>query len=113
MARKKNIRHMGMTMTKEEHDRWHQENRELAPEAHDALMSKLGITPEEDAEWHRTHKTAHQQRMAGKKSINPFAVGGAFLAWCVKQGWLVQEGHQYFATEEGARELRERFDIKV
>jgi hypothetical protein len=53
------------------------------------------------------------QRTQGKKSINPFAVGGAFFGWCVQQGWLVQEGKQYFATEEGARELRERFDIKL
>lgn len=51
--------------------------------------------------------------MKGKKSINPFAVGGGFLAWCVKQGWLIQQDKQYFATKEGARELRERFDIKL
>jgi len=109
----KKIRHMGMTLTKEEHDRWHKQARELPPEQHDTLMKKLGITPEQDAEWHRTHRTLDEQRTKGKKSINPFAVGGAFLGWCVQQGWLVQEGKQYFATQEGARELRERFDIKL
>jgi hypothetical protein len=109
----KRIRHMGMTLTKEEHERWHKEPRELTPEQHDAWMKKLGVTPEQDAEWHRTHQTAHEQRRKGTKRINPFAVGGAFLDWCIKQGWLVREGREYFATPKGARELHERFDIKL
>jgi len=54
-----------------------------------------------------------QQKKKRRKSINPFFVGGAFLDWCVKQGWLVQEGRQYFATEEGARQLQQRFEIAV
>ena len=111
MARK--IHHMGMTMTKEEHDRWHDQAQELSPAKHAALMKKLGVSPEEDAEWHRTHQTLHEQRAKGKKGVDPFAVGGAFLAWCVKQGWLAQEGKQYFATREGVREMRERFQIKL
>ena len=77
------------------------------------MMKKMGITPEQDAEWHRTHKTLHEQQAQQNRSINPFAAGGAFLGWCVKQGWLVQQGRQYFATKEGARELRQRFDIKL
>ena len=109
----KRVHHMGMTLTKEKHKRWHREVPELTPEQHRALTRKLGITPEQDAEWHRTHETLHEQRMKGRKSINPFAVGGGFLAWCVKQGWLIQQGKQYFATKEGVRELRERFDIKL
>ncbi len=111
MARK--IHHMGMNMTKETHDRWHAEAPELPPAKHASLMKKLGVTPEEDAEWHRTHQTLHEQRAAGKKSVNPLEVGSAFLAWCVKQGWLAQEGKQYFVTKGGARELRERFEIKL
>ena len=109
----KRIRHMGMTLTKEQNEQWHRDAPELTPERHDALMKKLGITKEQDEEWHRTHKTLHEQRTRRQKSINPFAVGGGFLAWCVKQGWLVQQGKQYFATKEGLRELRERFDIKA
>lgn len=76
----------------------------------------MTLTKEEDEEWHRTHSTLDEQRVRtteGMKGINPFAVGGGFLAWCVKQGWLVQRGKQYFATTEGARELRERFGINV
>jgi hypothetical protein len=76
-------------------------------------MKKLGVAKEEDEEWHRTHLTLHEVRMKGLKAINPFAVGGAFLAWCVRQGWLVQQNKQYLATKEGARKLRERFEIKV
>lgn len=112
----KRIHHMGMILTKEEHDRFHREARELAPDQHDALMAKLGISKEQDEEWHRTHLTLGEQRAKGTKGlkgINCFAVGGGFLSWCVKQGWLVQQGKQYFATKEGARELHDRFDIKV
>ncbi|MGA2270664.1 MAG: hypothetical protein ABSH44_19500 [Bryobacteraceae bacterium] len=112
----KRIHHMGMTLTKEKHDRFHKESPTLAPKQHEALMNKLGVTKEQDEEWHRTHLTLDEQRARatmGMKGINPFAVGGGFLAWCVKQGWLVQRGKQYFATREGARELRERFGIKV
>jgi hypothetical protein len=109
----KRIRHMGMTMTKEEHERWHEEAPQLTPEKHDALLKKLGVTKEEDEEWHRKHLTLREQRMKGLKPVNPFAVGGGFLTWCVKQGWLVQQGRQYLATKEGKRQLRERFDIAV
>lgn len=107
---------MGMTLAKEEHDRFHKEAPTLSPDRHDALMKKLGITKEQDEEWHRTHLTLDEQRARttkGMKGIDPFAVGAGFLAWCIKQGWLVQPGKQYFATKEGARELRERFGIRV
>lgn len=111
----KRIHHMGMTITKEQHDRFHKDAPCLTPERHDAFMKKLGVTKEEDEEWHRTHLTLAEQRAkaAGLKAIDPFAVGGGFLGWCVKQGWLVQRGKQYFATKDGARELRERFGIKM
>lgn len=113
---RKRIHHMGMTLTKEEHDRFHREKRKLTPEQHDALMKKLGITKEQDEEWHRTHLTPGEQRPKPAKAlrgISPFAVGGGFLSWCVKQGWVVQSGKQYFVTKEGVHELRERFDINV
>jgi hypothetical protein len=109
----KRIRHMGMTITRDEHERWHREPPQLTPEKHDSLMKKLGITKEEDEEWHRTHLTLREQKTKGLKSVNPFAVGGGFLSWCVKQGWLVQQGKQYLATKEGVRELRKRYEIAV
>jgi hypothetical protein len=112
----KKIHHMGMTLTKEEHDRFHKESATLTPEQHDVLMKKLGVTKEQDEEWHRTHLTLEEQRTAatvGLKEIHPFALGGGFLTWCVQQGWLVQRGKKYFATKEGARELHQRFGIKV
>ena len=107
---------MAMTLTREEHDRFHREARDLTPEQHDAFMKKLGITREQDEEWHRTHMTPGEQPAKGERTlrgINPFAVGGGFLSWCMKQGWVVKKGRQYFATKDGARELRERFDIDV
>ena len=113
---RKRIHHMGMMLTKEEDDRFHKESPALNPKQHDTLISKLGVTKEQDEEWHRTHLTLDEQRSratTGMRGVNPFAVGGGFLAWCVKQGWLVQRGKQYFATRKGARELLERFGIKV
>ncbi len=112
----KRIHHMGMTLTKRGHERFHQEGRDLTPEQHDAFMKNLGITAEQDEEWHRSHLTPGEQQATSKgalRGINPFAVGGGFLSWCVKQGWIVQQRRRYFATREGTRALRERFDIKV
>ena len=112
----KRIHHMGMTLTREEHDRFHREERDLTPERHDAMMKKLGITKEQDEEWHRTHLTLEEQRakgMSALRGVNPLAVGGGFLNWCVQQGWIVRRGKQYFATKEGVRELRLRYGITV
>jgi len=112
----KRIHHMGMTLDKARHDRFHLDAPALAPEKHDALMKKLGVTREEDEEWHRTHLTLAQQRALEARSLkplDPLAAGAGFLAWCVKQGWVVQRRKQYFAGEEGVRELRARFGIEV
>jgi hypothetical protein len=111
MARR--IHHMGMTMGKDEHDAFHKKNAELSPRQHDALMKRLGVTKEEDEEWHRTHPTLAEQRNKGMKPVDPFALGAAFVAWCVRRGWLVQRGQDYFAGPEGSTEIRERFDIKL
>ena len=59
----KRIHHMGMTLTKEDHDRWHEEAAELTPKQHEALMKELGTTKEQDEEWHRTHEALHEQRI--------------------------------------------------
>lgn len=44
-------------------------------------------------------------------SVNPLLVGGAFLAYCQDQGWIVREGSgadaRYFVTPEGEEPLRE------
>jgi len=102
---------MGMTLKKADHDRFHRHAPELTPKQHEALMKRMGITKEEDEEWHRTHLTLAEQRVQGMKRIEPFAAGGGFLAWCAKQGWVVRQGRQYFASKDGLRELRDRFDI--
>jgi hypothetical protein len=114
MARR--IHHMGMTLTPEDHARFHDQAPPLTPEKHDALMKKLGITKQQDEEWHRTHLTLSElraQALAGTKHINPQALAAGFLAWCVQQGWLRQKGKQYLATQEGETELRQRFGIQL
>jgi hypothetical protein len=109
MARR--IHHMGMVLSKEDHDRFHGTAPTLSPKQHDALMKRMGITREQDEEWHRTHLTLAQQRARGLKHIEPSTVSAGFLAWCIKQGWLVRQDNEYFASKDGVRELRERFDI--
>jgi DNA-binding transcriptional ArsR family regulator len=39
-AYNKLIFHMGMTLTEEEHKKWHEEHHEMVPEMHNALMKK-------------------------------------------------------------------------
>jgi predicted transcriptional regulator len=43
------------------------------------------------------------------RSINPFALGAAYLDYCVKQGWLAKKGEgqaaQYELTELGQKKL--------
>ncbi len=47
---------MKNNLTPEEHDAWHRAHPPvLNPAEHEALMRKLGVTKEQDAEWHRTH----------------------------------------------------------
>ncbi len=45
-----------------------------------------------------------------ERPVNPFAVGGSFLACCVKKGWLKQEGKgkdtNYYFTPLGRIELK-------
>jgi hypothetical protein len=109
----KRIRHMGMTVTKKEHDEFHKNMPVLAPKQHAAMMTRMGITRKQDEEWHRTHATLAEQRVKGLKRINPFAVGAGFLAFCVREGWLVQQKREFFVQKGGARELRERFGIEL
>jgi hypothetical protein len=104
---------MGMNLSKEEHEKFHGGAPALSSKQHDVLMKRMGITKEQDEEWHRTHSTLAEQRAKGLKHISPFVVGGGFVAWCVKKGWLVQQDKEYFASKEGARELREKFDIAL
>jgi hypothetical protein len=118
MAKKeKTIRHWGMTLTEKEHEQWHREHMELTPEEHDQFIKHMGISPEEDEKWHKEHKNVKASSLdPNANPLNPFMIGGGFLAYCVKQGWLIQvgKGHKakYFATEKGRRELTQ-MDIHV
>jgi len=77
----------------------------------------MDITEEEDEKWHRGHDLPQEaQNESRLDQINPFAVGGGFLAYCVKQGWLIQEGKdrnaRYYVTRKGREELR-KFSIEI
>lgn len=109
----KQVHHMGMILDKADHDEFHKRAPELNPRQHDALMKRMGITPEEDEAWHETHLTLGEQRAQGLKHIDPGAIGIAFSEFCIQQGWMVHKGKDYFATREGIRELRSRFDISL
>jgi hypothetical protein len=120
MARKKKekvIHHRGMTMTAQEHEQWHKKHKKMTPQEHEQLMEKMGISPEEDEKWHREQKGKEPHAAdSDARPLNPFAIGGGFLAYCVKQGWLITEGKgpkaKYFPTEKGRLELA-KFDIKI
>jgi hypothetical protein len=109
----KRIHHMGMTISKKEHDAFHAKPPVLTKRQHDAMMKRMGITKEQDEEWHRTRTTLAEQHVRGLKRVNPFAVGAGFLAFCVKQGWLVQQQREYFVKKDAVRELREQFGIEL
>lgn len=87
----------------------HVEHGEMTPEEHKAFLERMGISQEEDEEWHRTHEPAGQDARGGEP-VNPMQIGGAFLEFCVMQGWLKKEGvgrtARYYVTEEGKKELR-------
>jgi len=113
----KRIKHRGMTLTEKEHERWHKEHPEVTPEQHEALMRRIGISEEEDREWHEKRGVPQKTTMEpGKKPINPFAIGGGFLEYCAKQGWIIKQcrgkNTNYYATKEGEEKLK-KFGIKI
>jgi hypothetical protein len=89
----------------------------MTSDQHEALMKKMSISEKEDKEWHKTHRMSLKtSKKLERKPINPFAVGGGFLHYCVKQRWLIQEGKgrnaKYCVTQEGQKEIR-KFGIKI
>ena len=111
MGTKKAIRHMGMTMTEQEHRRWHREHegKSLTPEEHEKLMEHLGVSPEQDRQWHKAQKMgageSSAEPVAEGDPVNCFAIGGGFLEYCVQQGWLIRQRRgratKYYVTEVG------------
>ena len=55
-------------------------------------------------------------RVVPIEEVQPLKIGSAFISYCIKQGWIVQEGKginaKYFVTGPG-REALEEFDIDV
>jgi hypothetical protein len=116
MAKKKVIRHMGMTMTEQEHRKWHQEHERkgLAPEEHRRLMERLGISETQDRQWHEGQGSSPEGPVAPAGETGPvncFAIGGGFMDYCVRQGWLIRRGRgraaKCYVTEAGRAALAE------
>lgn len=103
-------------MTEKEHEKWHRKHPNITQAQHKTLMKVIGVSEEEDKEWHKTHEMPRVSNQPGRKAVNPFAVGGGFLIYCVKRGWLIQDGKgrnaTYFATKEGEGELK-KFGIEI
>ncbi len=82
---------------------------DMTPEEHRAFLTEMGFSEQEDRDWHRTHGLS-QDDTRGRRTVDPFEVGGAFLEFCVMQGWLIKEGKgrtaRYFVTDKGEKELR-------
>jgi hypothetical protein len=113
----KKFKHVGMEMKEAEHEKWHKEHPEMTEVEHQTLMKKMGVSEEEDRKWHEKHDTPKDdQTKAGSKTVNPFAIGGGFLDYCIRQGWLIQEGKsggaEYYVTNEGEKELK-KFGIRI
>lgn len=55
--------------------------------------------------------------MKTMQRVNPFAIGGAFVEYCVEKGYLVMDvmDHEvkYYLTEEGEVNLKEEFGITL
>jgi hypothetical protein len=59
-----------------------------------------------------------KQREITDKPINHYWFGSKFLEYCVKQGWLRQEGSggrgtRWYPTDKGRKELKEKFSIEL
>jgi len=114
MAKKRMIRYMGMTLSEEEHRQWHEKHqgKRLTPEEHKKLMEHLGVSEEEDRKWHKANGIPPAEPVEpppGDDPVNPFAIGGAFLEYCVRKGWLTRQGRgrgtKYYVTEAGREAL--------
>ncbi len=115
MAKKRT--HVGMDISEEDLKKLHEEHKQISPTEHPMLMKAMGISDAEEEAWHNAHGPVPLSQPAPeRKYINPFAVGGAFLDYCVKQKWLIREGTgrtaKYYPTEEGINELG-KYGIKV
>lgn len=108
---------MGKKKAGEKHEEWHRKHRKMTSEEHDGLIRRMGITEEEHEVWHELHGTRMGPEEKGmRRPVDPFAVGGAFLEYCVRKKWLVREGHghgaKYYPTQKGMVALR-RFGLDL
>jgi hypothetical protein len=89
---------------------------DMSEEEHERFMKKMGISSKEDKEWHEQHDIPLIGSEEDDRSVNPFAIGGGFVNYCVNKGWIVKQGSgrstRYYVTEQGEKELL-KFGIKA
>ncbi len=114
----KKIKHMGMDITENEHKQFHKKygaHPKLNSRQHKKMMQNAGISETDDKKWHEENDVPSKTNKI-LQPLNPFAVGGGFLAYCAKQGWVIIDGKgrnsRYYITPEGKKELL-KFEIKV
>jgi hypothetical protein len=81
----------------------------MTPAEHEKLMKRFGVNPEQERQWHKAQKTGEGESPAEPvpegDPVNPFAIGGGFLEYCVRQGWLIRHRRgratKYYVTEAG------------
>lgn len=112
----KKVKHMGMDITENEHKVWHEKNNKMTPDGHKRFLSKMGITDVENKEWHKRNCDELDKNDSKQKTINPFFIGGGFLQYCIRKGWIIQKDKgkkaKYYVTNDGKKELR-KFDINI
>ncbi len=63
----------------------------------------------ETKEYKQNDASRDTPKKIDKKTVNPFAIGGGFLDYCVQQGWIIKQGKsrlaKYFVTDKGNKEL--------
>ncbi|MFX1570868.1 MAG: hypothetical protein ACFFCV_21220 [Promethearchaeota archaeon] len=113
----KKIHHMGMNISPEEHDKWHLDHKGMTNEEHTTLIKKMGITKEEDEQWHKENNNTEILEEKNMTPINPYLVGGGFLNYCIKRNWITQKGKgrnaKYFISIEGIEQLKKKYGIQI
>ncbi|MCJ7424797.1 hypothetical protein MUP01_11100 [Candidatus Bathyarchaeota archaeon] len=69
----KKVKHMGMNLTEEEHEKWRREQHQITPKQHEALMKRMNIGKEEDERGHKDNEVVQKESIRQeRKPVNPF-----------------------------------------
>lgn len=82
------------------------------------FATQMGMAEDEARKMSSSVLPKLRRWQTGDRPINPYWFGSRFLAYCVKQGWLKQQGSsgrgtKWYPTNKGKKELKEKFGIEV